>query len=151
MVKGVKFGLDGPHITHLLFVDDSIIFPEASVESLTTLKRVLTDYEAALGQKVNLQKSSVFFGEGCHQAKKAKLKQVIGVTEEALSERYLGLPTVVGRSKDGYFQYITERSHSKTGGWKGHGLSNKGKEILVKSVLQATSTYPMSCFKLSGG
>jgi hypothetical protein len=149
MLKGVKFGSDGPHITHLLFADDSIVFLEASVESLTTLKRVLTDYEAASGQKVNLQKSSIFFGEGCDQAKKSELKQVIGVTEEALSERYLSLLTAVGRSKDGYFQYITERSHSKTGGWKGQGLSKKGKEILVKSVLQATSTYPMSCFRFT--
>jgi hypothetical protein len=146
LLKGVKFGTDGPHITHLLFADDSIVFLEATVESLNTLNRVLTEYEAASGQKVNLQKSSVFFGEGYDQAKKTELKRVIGVTEEALSKRYLGLPTAVGRSKNGCFQYVTERSHSKAGGWKGQGLSKKGKEILVKSVLQATPTYPMSCF-----
>jgi hypothetical protein len=132
--KGVKFGTDGPHITHLLFADDSIVFLEATVDSLNTLKQVLTEYEASSGQKVNLQKSSVFFGEGCDQAKKAELKQIIGVSEEALNERYLGLPTAVGRSKNGCFQYVTERSHSKAGGWKGQGLSKKGKEILVKSV-----------------
>jgi hypothetical protein len=149
LLKGVKFGTDGPHITHLLFADDSIVFLEATVDSLNTLKRVLTEYEAASGQKVNLQKSSIFFGEGCDQAKRAELKQIIGVSEEALSERYLGLPTAVGRSKNGCFQYVTERSHSKAGGWKGQGLSKKGKEILVKSVLQATSTYPMSSFRLT--
>jgi hypothetical protein len=66
-------------------------------------------YEAPSGQKVNLQKSSIYFGEGCNVGKKEELKQTIGVEAEALSERYLGLPTVVGRSKDGCFQYITER------------------------------------------
>jgi ribonuclease HI len=76
-------------------------------------------------------------------------KQVLEVDTEALSERYLGLPTVVGRSKEGCFQYITERSGLKVSGWKGQGLSKKGKEILVKSVLQATPAYPMSCFKFN--
>jgi hypothetical protein len=149
LLKGIKFGTDGPHITHLLFADDNIVFLEATVESLNTLKWALTEYEAASGQKVNLQKSSIFFGEGCDQAKKTDLKQVIGVIEEALSERYLGLPMAVGRSKNGCFEYVTERSHSKARGWKGQGLSKKGKEILVKSVQQATFTYPMSCFRLT--
>jgi hypothetical protein len=54
---------------------------------------------------------------------------------------------VVGKSKDGCFQYIIERSRAKFSGWNGQGLSKKGKEILVKCVLHATPTYPMSCFK----
>jgi hypothetical protein len=96
-----------------------------------------------------LQKSSIFFGEGCVPDTKEMAKQVLEVDTEALSERYLGLPTVVGRSKEGCFQYITERSGLKVSGWKGQGLSKKGKEILVKSVLQATPAYPMSCFKFN--
>jgi hypothetical protein len=149
MLKGVNFGTDGPHITHLLFADDSIVFLEASVESMHALKEVLLAYEVASGQKVNLQKSSIFFGDGCRPEAKVELKQALGVAEEALSERYLGLPTVVGLSKEGCFQYINERSGAKVSGWKGQGLSKKGKEILVKSVLQATPAYPMSCFKFN--
>jgi hypothetical protein len=125
------------------------VFLESTVESLHALKRVLLDYEAASGQKVNLQKSSIFFGDGCSDERKDELKHSLGVTEEALSEQYLGLPTVVGKSKDGCFKYITEPSGAKVSGWKGQGMSKKGKEILIKSVLQATSTYPMSCFRLN--
>ena len=149
MLKGVNFGLDGPHISHLLFADDSIVFLEATEESMHALKGVLLAYEAASGQKVNLQKSSIFFADSCDQGKRDELKVALGVAEEALSERYLGLPTVVGKSKEGCFQYVTERSGAKVSGWKGQGLSKKAKEILVKSVLQATPTYPMGCFKFN--
>jgi hypothetical protein len=82
MLKGVQFGTDGPHITHLLFADDSIVFLEATEESMTTLKEVLVRYEVSSGQKVNLQKSSMYFGEGCDEGKKNSLKQALGVTEE---------------------------------------------------------------------
>ena len=73
---------------------------------------------------------------------KEKLKEVIGIQSEALSERYLGLPTVVGRSKDGTFKYVRESAKGKVTGWKGQGLSKKAREVLVKSRLQSTPTLP---------
>jgi hypothetical protein len=69
---------------------------EASRDSLIALKKVLQAYEDCSGQKVNLQKSSIFFGKGCRLADKAALKESIGINCEALSEKYLGLPTAVG-------------------------------------------------------
>jgi hypothetical protein len=56
------------------------------------------------------------------------------------------MPTVVGKARNGAFKDLTESSRGKVKGWKGQGLSKKGKEILVKSVLQAVPTYPMGCF-----
>jgi hypothetical protein len=41
MLKGVQFGTYVPHITHLLFVDDIIVFLEASMESMLAVKGVL--------------------------------------------------------------------------------------------------------------
>jgi hypothetical protein len=148
-IEGVGFGPGGPTITHLLFADDSIVFLEASESSLAALRTLLQSYEACSGQRVNLQKSSIFFGKGCSNEKKNALKNVLGISCEALSEKYLGLPTVVGRSKDGAFKHIPDRSRGKVHGWKGQGLSMEGKETLIKSVLQAVATYPMGCFQLS--
>jgi hypothetical protein len=145
-IRGVRFGAVGPHVTHLLFADDSIVFLDASPESLATLKYVLQRYEASSGQRVNLQKSSIFFGKGCQEEHKVVLKQVLGVDQEALSERYLGLPTVVGRSKDGCFKHLRERSWEKIGGWKGQGMSKAAREVLIKSVLQAVLHIPCLVF-----
>jgi hypothetical protein len=87
-----------------------VVFLEASKGNLEALKKVLQKYEASSGQKVNMLKSSIFFGKGCPSNAKAELKNVIGIQCEALSERYLGLPTVVGHSKSGAFKHLPDRS-----------------------------------------
>jgi hypothetical protein len=150
-VAGVRFGSRGPTITHLLFVDECVVFLEASPGNLEALKRVLEKYEESWGQKVNMQKSFIFFSKGCREEIRTELKDTIGIQCEALSEQYLGLPMVLERSKNGAFKYITDRSRGKVTGWKGQGLPMAEKEILVKSVLQAVGTYPMGCFQLTKG
>jgi hypothetical protein len=108
-INGVGFGPLGPTVTHLLFADDSVVFMEATRESMEALKNVLQVYEVSSGQKVNRDKSSVFFGKGCPAERRTELKASIGISCEALSEKYLGLPTVVGRSKEGAFKQLLER------------------------------------------
>jgi hypothetical protein len=150
-LAGVSFGRNGPTITHLLFADDSVVFMEATSSSMEALRSVLRKYEVSSGQKVNYTKSSIFFGKSCEEEARQELKNIIGIGCEALSEKYLGLPTVVGRSKGGAFKSLTDRSRGKVSGWKGQGLSKAGKEVLVKSVLQSVSTYAMGCFQLNKG
>ncbi|XP_073363071.1 uncharacterized protein [Aegilops tauschii subsp. strangulata] len=140
-----KFGFDQVWVNMIM----SIVFLEGSHDNLETLRDILQCYEQASGQRVNLQKSSIFFGKGRAENNKAMLKGIIGITSEALSEKYLGLPTVVGRSKDGTFKPVRESARGKVLGWKGQGLSKAAKEILAKSGLQATPTFTVSCFQLS--
>lgn len=41
-------------VSNLLFADDSILFCKASITNYDVIKRLLSCYEAALGQKVNI-------------------------------------------------------------------------------------------------
>ena len=62
--------------------------------------------------------------------------------------KYLGLPSIIGRSKKQIFAEIKEKVGKKLVGWKGKLLSMGGKEILIKAVAQAIPSYTMSCFPL---
>jgi hypothetical protein len=79
-LAGVSFGRGGPTITHLLFADDSVVFLGATNESMAALKSVLQQYQVSSGQKVNFQKSSIFFGKGCNADNRNTLKGVIGIS-----------------------------------------------------------------------
>nr|XP_027088553.1 uncharacterized protein LOC113709907 [Coffea arabica] len=61
--------------------------------------------------------------------------------------KYLGLPLVIGRSKNQVMSFISESFKKKIQGWKGKLLSQAGKEVLLKSVVMAMLAYAMSVFK----
>ena len=75
----------------------------------------------------------------------------MGIPATQSDEYYLGLPSLVGRVKKKSFSLIKERIWKKWKGWKEKLLSQAGREILVKAVIQAIPTYTMSCFKLPKG
>lgn len=46
------------------------------------------------------------------------------------------------------FRYLVERTQQKVMGWNKNLLSAAGREVLIKSVLQALPQYVMICWKL---
>ena len=75
----------------------------------------------------------------------------MNITNESLSERYLGMPSDVGNNKNGAFKFLKDRVWNKIKGWMEKILSAGGKEILIKSIAQAVLVFSMSCFKLPRG
>ena len=60
-LKGVRNGISGPAISHLLFADDTVFFTRADEKGVNSLKYVLQIYSQTSGQRINLQKSYLFF------------------------------------------------------------------------------------------
>ena len=63
----------------------------------------------------------------------------------------MGLPSFVGRGKKACFTQIKESIWEKMQGWKEKLLSQVGKEVMIKVVVQFIPTYSMSMFKLPVG
>jgi hypothetical protein len=122
---------------------------KAKTQSCQRLNDILRICSDCSGQSVNREKSSVFFSLNTPLDVWQDLKTLMGIAVEAFSERYLGLPTAVGRITSGTFDHIGERIHNKLHGGSERMVSCAGKETLLKSVVQAIPTYTMSCFKLT--
>lgn len=60
LIKGIKVARSAPAISHMFFADDSYIFCKASAESADKVMELLKIFEKAYGQKLNIDKSSVF-------------------------------------------------------------------------------------------
>lgn len=73
-----------------------------------TIQTILSMYEKASGQKVNGQKTNLFFGKSVSDNTKIALKDFLGVLEIKEYEKYLGLLVVVGRNKKENLMYIRE-------------------------------------------
>ena len=60
-IQGVSICRRAPKITNLLFVDDSLIFCQATQNKVRVISKILQVYAGASGQCINLEKSSVYF------------------------------------------------------------------------------------------
>lgn len=108
-------------------------------------------YEGFSGQKVNKSKTALFFSESTSTEMRSTIIGVLGVQEVMQYEKYLGLPSLVGKEKKASFSYIKERVWKELQGWEGKLPSRSCREVLIKSVIQVISTYTMGCFKISLG
>ncbi|XP_051218974.1 uncharacterized protein [Lolium perenne] len=127
------------------------ILPEADTNNATSLQRVLDTYCANSGQMVSLAKSSIFFSPNTNVLVRAEMCQALHIDTEAISDKYLGLPSLVGAERSDCFEHFIERIIQRINGWKEKQLSIGGKEILLKAVAQAIPVYAMSVFLIPMG
>lgn len=147
-IHGCKISNSAPAITHLLFADDSFLFYKATSEETMEINTVLNRYEALSGQAINLQKSGIFFSANVRRDKQQEIKDMLGVHNDLSTGHYLGLPSLIGRSKKAVFGFLKERLRKKIQGWSLKCLSRAGRAVLLMNVAQAIPTYVMSCFLL---
>jgi hypothetical protein len=113
-----------------------------------SLKQTLKTYCDGSGQKIILDKSSVFFGSHCDDQIKARVKDSLGVQSEILNDFYLGMPTLVGRSPTTTLNFLYHMIWKHLNGAVDRPISRAGKETFLKAVIQAIPTYIMSCFQI---
>lgn len=109
---------------------------------------MLEEYEGDSRQKLNKEKTSLFFSKNTPRETQEYVQQRFGAQTVHHHEKYRGLPPLIGKGKRKAFSRIKEQVGWHVANWKGKLLSNVGREILIKVVAQTMPTYTMSCFKV---
>ena len=86
------------------------------MEECDKVMDLLNKYEEASGQKVNRSKTSLFFSNSVPEEVKHRIKVNLGVPKIMHYEKYLGLPSLVGKGKKKSFNYIKEKVWRKLQG-----------------------------------
>ena len=115
-IEGFSLCKSGLKISHLFFADDSLLFCHARLEDVRKIQEILGKYEVALGQKINSDKTTLFFSKNVSDSSKELVKNLLAVPEIREYEKNLGFPAVVGRNKKASLNYIKDRMWGKLQG-----------------------------------
>jgi len=108
-IHEVKVCIGAPEISHLLFTDDSVLFVRANKEECQALGEIISCYEATSGQQINKDKFEVVFSRNVRDDQREAILSELQMVEVNYHAKYLGLPTILGRSKKVVFEGIKER------------------------------------------
>ncbi|XP_024038343.1 uncharacterized protein LOC112097373 [Citrus clementina] len=150
LIHGLFFGNE-LKISHLLFADDSLVFTRASDTDCQNLKKIFDCYSATSGQLFNFEKSSMFLNGNISAGQASKIKEIFQLNIVSRHEKYLGLPSMIGRKRSSFFNDIKLKIHNKVSNWQHKFFSAGGKEVLIKAATQAIPAYAMSVFKIPMG
>ncbi|XP_062102876.1 uncharacterized protein LOC133813856 [Humulus lupulus] len=152
MFRGIQVARGAPVLSHMFFADDTYIFCKATIEDAEHILHLLSVFESASGQKINYDKSSIFFSRNTEVGLRDSICGELGIHEADDTSTYLGLLNILGPKKSVILGYLKDRIQQRIHGWEGRFLSRAGKEILLKTVAQALPNYAMSdfdCHRLS--
>jgi hypothetical protein len=98
-IEGIKVCRGAPRVKHLFFADDSLILMRARRYDAQVLVHILGVYERASGQVINKDKSSIMFSPNTTKNIKGQMREALAIRQEARSEKYLGLPISIAKSR----------------------------------------------------
>ena len=94
-------------------MDDSLSLFKDDSQNAKEVANFTQKYVVGLGQIINRDKSAVMFSKNTKTHHKREIMDAIQLTNEAWNEKYLGMPSDVGSSKNGAFQYLKDYLWSK--------------------------------------
>ncbi|KAK5825613.1 hypothetical protein PVK06_020469 [Gossypium arboreum] len=89
---------------------------DASEEGANTVRSVIAKYEQASGQRVNFDKSLIYFGANVDSNVREMVTSRLGVRVASNPEKYLGLPMMVERKKRWAFAHFVYQFRKRMDG-----------------------------------
>ncbi|KAL9674186.1 hypothetical protein QQ045_030456 [Rhodiola kirilowii] len=147
-ISGLKINRSAPIVTHLFFADDSIFLIRADSVEATNWRRILAEYGEVSGKRINLEKSEVCFSASTPAHVRMEIAGILGIHQVPGHSKYLGLPFAMGQKKTATCRCIVKKVWKRINDWSFKLLSAVGREVLIKSVIQALLLYMMAVYKI---
>lgn len=147
----MKLSKGGPAITHLFFVDDLLLFGEASVDQMKVMMKCLDNFCSSSGQKMSKEKSRILISDNVNHQEATIISRVARIRLTSDLGKYLGVPLLHKTPTRATYNFILEKSQRKLSAWKASTLSLAGRITLAKSVVAALPTYSMQTMLMPKG
>jgi len=146
--KPIPITREGIRVSHLMFADDVVLFGEASATQAKMMKQCLQKFCAASGQRISYQKSRIFFSPNTNEAVIAEVCNTLDIQQTMDFGRYLGVPTLHGRTTKATYYDVLDKVEKRLAGWKTKCLSLAGRATLIQSTVTAIPAYVMQSARL---
>jgi len=147
--KPIQLSEGGPKISYLAFVDDLLLFVEANLVQVDAMKKILDIFCTSLGQKVNVDKTIIFFSNNVHWNIRDDIMHKLGFQRTTDLGKYVGVPLHHHSVSKQNHQFIIDKVNQRSSNWKTSNLSIVGRVTLTKVIIQAMPTSVMQTTLLS--
>ncbi|CAH9117544.1 unnamed protein product [Cuscuta europaea] len=142
-VKPYWIGNSGVPISHLGYADDLLVFLNGDSGSILNFNKFLQDYQKSSGQTINLDKSLFLCGKTSLR-RINQIKELLGMKVACLPIRYLGVNLHKGVNRFEYCGQIINQFGKKLNTWNQKNLSQGGRLILIKHVLNSIPLHGLA-------
>ncbi|KAK3231468.1 hypothetical protein Dsin_003349 [Dipteronia sinensis] len=147
LMRGVTFGGGTIHVSHLQFVDDTMLFIQPRTDYLKNAKRILRCFEVASGLYINFHKSCVVKIGKCGDGTE-NWAAIVKCAKASLPISYLGLPLGGRQCLTLFWAELVQRIRNRMALWKRMFLNKWGRLVLIKAIMSSIPNYYMSVFKM---
>eukprot|EP00253_Pinus_taeda_P016222 PITA_16222 len=134
LIKGLEVAVN-LFISHLLFVDDILLFTNGSLNELKELKNILDLFMKATGMQINLRKSQLLM-EGFSRNECTQITAILPfeVYNMETSFKYLGFWLKPNSYKKQDWNWLVAKIEAKITHWSFKWLSRAGRLTLIKKI-----------------
>jgi hypothetical protein len=118
LVKRVLTSRRGLRISHLFFADDNLLFCQSTIVQWDRLMAILRMYELVSRQRLNNNKTTLFFSKNTPQVDKEAILEISQISAPQRYDSYLSLLALVGKSRTTAFKNILDRVWKRIHDWK---------------------------------
>ncbi|XP_019438986.1 PREDICTED: uncharacterized protein LOC109344689 [Lupinus angustifolius] len=126
--------------THVLYVDDILIFYKGIKREILALNKLILSYAQASSQHINLSKCKFYIAQAT-TTKLSSLSTWLGFSVGSLPFSYLGVPIFRGKPMAIHLQPIADRLVNKLTKWKSAFLSIMARVELARSIIHSMLTF----------